>query len=196
VINRQRVSNGAMAATTVAVAGGLALAALAVFFAGVTIFGKVSDVASLVMVAALPFVMLAHYELGGVVPLGPARLSLAGGMLAVGVWAVFQILIVAGVLNVDVNAAAAGGWEVQMAAQAVIGLWIAGASLLAGRWLPLTVRLLGIVAGLGVVVMALGIVQGGFTAMLTNVGGVGYQIVLPVWAFLLGRVFRARAAAA
>src|SRR5438874_1020119 len=83
------------------------------------------------------------------------------------------------------DAAAAGGWEIQMVFQAVIGLWIAGASLLAGRWLPAFVRTLGIVAGIGVLVMAVGIVHGGFQDMLTNVGGVGYQIVLPSWAFLL-----------
>ena len=196
MIKATRVRNGAKAARLVAIGGAVAIAALAVFFAGITVFGKVSDVASLVMIGALPWVMLAHYELGGIVPLWPARLSLGGGIAAVVVWAVLQVLLIAGVLNVNVNAAAAGGWEIQMAAQVVIGLWIAGASLLAGRWLPTTVRTLGIVTGVGVVLMAVGILEGGFNAMLTNVGGVGYQILLPIWAWLLGRVFQARADAA
>jgi hypothetical protein len=74
------------------------------------------------------------------------------------------------------TAAVAGG-----IALVAIGLflWIGGASLLAGRWLPLTVRLLGIVAGTGTVVMSVGLLFGGVGHALTWTGGVGYQIALP-----------------
>lgn len=185
-----RVRRGATAALISAIAGALALVAIGLFFAVGEPFGTISDALGLVMILALAWVMLAHYELGGVVPLWPARLSLAGALLALAAWTLLQVAFVLRILNVNVNAAAAGGWEVQMVFQAVIGLWIAGASLLAGRWLPPLVRTLGIVAGVGVVVMSVGIFNGGYTDMLTNVGGVGYQIVLPVWAWLLSRVFR------
>ena len=190
MLDTRRVRSGATAALTSAVAGALALISIALFFAVGEPFGTLNDALGLVMVLALAWVMLAHYELGGVVPLWPARLSLGGALLAVAGWTVLQVLFVARVLNVNVNAAAAGGWEVQMVFQAIIGLWIAGASLLAGRWLPPLVRALGIVAGIGVVLMSVGILRGGYADMLTNVGGVGYQIVLPVWAWLLARVFR------
>lgn len=190
MLDTTRVRRGATAALISAIAGALALVAIGLFFAVGEPFGTINDALGLVMILALAWVMLAHYELGGVVPLWPARLSLAGALLALAAWALLQVAFVLRILNVNVNAPAAGGWEVQMVVQAVIGLWIAGASLLAGRWLPPLARALGIVAGVGVVVMSVGIFRGGYADMLTNVGGVGYQIVLPVWAWLLSRVFR------
>src|SRR5512140_46426 len=195
MLNIVRVRHGATAALISAVAGALAIVAIGLFFAVGEPFGTISDALGLVMILALAWVMLAHYELGGVVPLWPARLSLAASLLAVAAWTVLQAAFALRILNVNVNAPAAGGWEVQMVFQAVIGLWIAGASLLAGRWLPPLVRTLGIVAGVGVVVMSVGIFNGGYADMLTNIGGVGYQIVLPVWAWLLSRVFRGAIAA-
>ena len=194
-MNTERVRAGARAAMVVAVAGAVGLVAIGLFFAVGQPFGTINDFAGLVMIGSLQPVMLAHYELGGPVPLWPARLSLTGATLAVAGWAIIQVAFVLGLFTVDVDRAATGVWAVQAILQGVIGLWIAGASLLAGRWLPPLVRSLGIVAGVGVVVMAAGILRGGYLDDLTNVGGVGYQIVLPVWAFLLGRVFRSRVAA-
>lgn len=180
-----RVRRGATAALISAIAGALGLVAIALFFTVGEPFGAVNDALGLVMILALAWVMLAHYELGGVVPLWPARLSLGGALLAVAAWSVLQVAFVLRILNVDVNVPAVGGWQVQMVVQAVIGLWIAGASLLAGRWLPSSVRTLGIVTGAGVVVMAVGIIRGGYPDVLTSIGGVGYQIALPLWAWLL-----------
>src|SRR3954464_4254255 len=188
-----RVRGGAMGALLVAVAGAVGLLAIALFFAAGQPFGTINDLAGLVMVGALAPVMLAHYELGGPVPLWPARLSLAGGLAAVVGWVLLQGAFVLAGSTVDVDKAATGFWAVQAVLQVAIGLWIAGASLLAGRWLPLVVRTLGIVAGLGVLLMAVGVLRGGYSDMLTNVGGVGYQILLPIWAYLLGKVFRERA---
>lgn len=192
MIEAGRVRRGAAAATLAAVAGAVGLIAVLLFFVVGEPFGTINDVAGLVMIAALAPVMLAHYELGGPVPLWPARLSLGGATVAVVGWALLQVTFVLHLVNVSTTAPATGGWEVQAFLQGVIGLWIAGASLLAGRWLPSVVRTLGIVAGVGVVVMAVGIIRGGYSDALTNVGGVGYQIVLPIWAYLLGRVFRVR----
>jgi hypothetical protein len=193
MLDVSRVRRGAASAFLAAVAGAVGLVAIGLFFTVGQPFGTVNDLAGLVMVAALAPVMLAHYELGGVVPLWPARLSLGAGVAAVVGWALLQAAFVVGTYTVDVDRAATGPWAFQALLQVVIGLWIAGASLLAGRWLPLAVRVLGIVAGLGVLVMAVGVLRGGYSDMLTNVGGVGYQILLPLWAFLLSRVFGERA---
>lgn len=134
--------------------------------------------------------------MSSVVPLWPARLSLGGAMLVVAAWAVLQVAFILGWLHVtDVQQAATGGWAIQAGLLALIGLWIAGASLLAGAWLPLGVRSLGIVTGIGLVVMGYGLIQGGYSNLWANAGGTGFQVVLPVWALLLGRVFRARVAA-
>ena len=192
-MNRYRVLAGASGATWAAIAGAIALVAIGLFFWIGQPFGTINDIALLVMTLSLGPVMLAHYELGGVVPLWPARLSLAGAVAAVAGWSLLQLAFVLGIVDFDYERAATGAFAVSCLLQVVIGLWIGGASLLAGRWLPATVRALGIVAGLGTVFMSIGLLLGGMNHTLTWVGGIGYQVVLPVWAFLLGRVFRAHA---
>lgn len=192
-MNRYRVEGGASGAVTVAVAGAIALVCIGLFFAIGQPFGTLNDVALLVMTLSLGPVMLAHYELGGAVSLWPARLSLAGATAAVAGWAVLQAAMILGLVTFDYEHAATGAFAVESGLQVVIGLWIAGASLLAGRWLPSTTRALGIVAGLGTIVMSIGLLLGGVNHGLTYLGGIGYQVVLPVWALFLGRVFRRRA---
>ena len=189
-INRDRVSQGAPAATVVGVAGLVALVAIGLFFTVGQPFGTVNDLALLVLTGSLQPLMLAHYELGGVVPLWPARLSLVGATLAVAGWAVIQLAMVIGVVTFDYEHGATGAFAAEAALQVVIGAWIAGASLLAGRWLPARVRWLGVVAGLGTIAMSFGLLLGGVSHPLTYLGGVGYQVVLPVWALLLAGVFR------
>jgi hypothetical protein len=193
VLDVARVRRGAMAALVAAVAGAVALAAIWLFFTVGQPFGTINDIALLVMTLALLPMMLAHYELGGVVPLWPARLSLAGASLAVAAWAIVQAAMILGIVTFDYEHGATGAFAVLSVLQALIGLWIAGASLLAGRWLPALVRTLGIVAGVGTVVMAAGLLNSGVNDALTYVGGIGYQVVLPFWAYRLGRVFRDRA---
>lgn len=190
-----RVRRGATAALVAAIAGVVALVAIGLFFAIGQAFGTINDVALLVMTLALLPMMLAHYELGGVVPLWPARLSLAGAGFAVVAWAIVQGAMIVGIVTFDYEHGATGAFAALCVLQALIGLWIAGASLLAGRWLPTLVRTLGIVAGVGTVVMAAGLLRSGVNDTLTYVGGIGYQVVLPLWAYLLGRVFRDRAVA-
>jgi hypothetical protein len=147
------------------------------------------------MFLSLGPVMLAHYELGGVVPIAPARLSLIGAVAAVAAWSVVQVAFIVGIVNFDYTRAAAGAFAISSLLQIVIGLWIGGASLLAGPWLPTLVRVLGIVAGVGTVLMSVGFLLGGLGHPLSLGGGAGYGLVLPIWAFQLGRVFQARAAA-
>lgn len=195
-MNVYRVVAGASGATWVAIAGVVGLVTIALFFWVGQPWGTISDIAYLVMFLSLGPVMLAHYELGGMVPLWPARLSLAGAVAAVAAWAIVQVAFVLGIVTFDYSQAATGAFAISSLLQVVIGLWIAGASLLAGRWLPLGVRVLGIVAGAGTVMLSIGFLLGGMNHPLAQAGGAAYVLVLPVWAFLLGRVFRARAATA
>ena len=193
-MNRYRVLAGGSGATWVAIAGVVALVTIGLFYWIGQPWGTINDIAYLVMTLSLGPVMLAHYELGGIVPLWPARLSLAGAVAAVAAWAVVQVAFIAGLVTFDYGHAATGAFAISSVLQIAIGLWVAGASLLAGRWLPVGVRVLGIAAGAGTVVMSIGLLLGGLNHPLAWAGGVGYGLVLPVWAFLLGRVFRAQAA--
>jgi len=195
VIDTTRVQRGAIAALVAAIAGVVALVAIGLFFTVRQPFGTINDIALLVMTVALLPMMLAHYELGGPVPLWPARLSLAGASLAVVAWAIVQAAMILGIVTFDYEHGATGAFAASSVLQALIGLWIAGASLLAGRWLPPLVRTLGVVAGIGTVVMSAGLLSSGVNDTLTYVGGMGYQVALPIWAYLLGRVFRERAQA-
>src|SRR5436305_15345470 len=83
MLDVSRVRGGAASAFLAAAAGAAGLVAIALFFSVGQPFGTINDLAGLVMVGALVPVMLAHYELGGAVPLWPARPSLAGGAAAV-----------------------------------------------------------------------------------------------------------------
>ena len=192
-MNRYRVIGGASGALWAAIAGVVALVAIVLFFTVGQPFGTINDLALIVMVLSLGPVMLAHYELGGVVPLWPARLSLAGAVAAAAGWSALQLAFVLGLVDFDYDHPATGAFAVSNLLQLVIGLWIAGASLLAGTWLPMTVRLLGIVAGVGTALLSLGLLLGGSSHPLSYAGGLGYLVVLPTWAFLLGRVFADRA---
>jgi hypothetical protein len=192
-LSTDRVLAGASGATWAALAGLVGLITISLFFWIGQPWGTINDAAYLVMFLSLGPVMLAHYELGGIVPLWPARLSLGGAVAAVVAWAVVQVAFIVGLVQFDYDRAATGAFALSSLLQAAIGLWIAGASLLAGRWLPSGVRILGMLAGSGTVVMAVGMLLGGLNHPLTLAGGVGYGLVLPVWAWLLGRVFAARA---
>src|SRR5436305_14450493 len=103
MLDVSRVRGGAASAFLAAAAGAAGLVAIALFFTVGQPFGTINDLAGLVMVAALAPVMLAHYELGGPVPLWPARLSLAGGIGAAVGWALLQAGFVGGLYSVDVD---------------------------------------------------------------------------------------------
>jgi len=47
-------------------------------------------------------------------------------------------------------------------------------------------------SGIGFVIFGIGLLHGGVMDSLTYVGGVGYQILFPIWAFLLGRLLGKR----
>jgi hypothetical protein len=185
---------GAMAGYVVGVTGLLGLVLIGLFFWIGQPFGTLNDLALLVMTAALAPLMLCFYELGGLTPLRPAQLAQSLGWLAVVTWCVTHVLFVIGVLSFDYNAPATGGLAVESWATLYIGLWIAGANLLAGPWLGWE-RWLGLVAGVGTALFSVGLLLGGAQATLTYVGGIGYLLLLPIWALLMARLLARRRAA-
>ena len=180
------VRRAAVAAYVVAAAGLAATVTIILFCASGQPWGTLNDIVLLVMTAAIPPLMLAFWELGGLTPTPLALVAQVSGWIAVIVWCVVQAFFIAGVLDFDYDHAAAGGLAVEAVALIVIGLWIAGANLLAGSWLN-SVRWFGVAAGLGFVLLPMGLILGGVSHPLTYAGGVGYSIIFPVWAFLMGR---------
>jgi hypothetical protein len=164
----------------------VAIVTIVLFFQIGQPWGTLNDTALLVVTAAIPLLMLAFWELGGLTPTPLALVAQVSGWIAVAVWCVVQALMIAGALTFDYEHAATGGLRVEAVAFIVIGLWVAGANLLAGSWLS-SIRWLGVAAGLGFVFLPIGLILGGVDHPLTYVGGIGYSIVLPVWAFLMGR---------
>ena len=136
------------------------------------------------MTAAIPFLMLAFWELGGLTPTPLALVAQAGGWLAAGTWCVTQLLFVAGVVDIDYFAPATGAYAVESVALIVIGLWIAGANLLAGPWLS-ALRWFGAVTGIGLVLYGVGTLISGGEGMLVYAGALAWLVLLPIWGVLM-----------
>lgn len=183
---RRIVQRAVIAAYVVAAAGLAAAVTIILFFWIGQPWGTLNDIALLIMTAAIPVLMLAFWELGGLTPTPLALAAQVSGWIAVIVWCVTQALMIVGVMTFDYDHAATGGLAIEAVALVVIGLWIAGANLLAGPWLN-AIRWFGIPAGLGFVVLPIGLIMGGVDHPLTYAGGIGYSIIFPVWAFLIGR---------
>jgi hypothetical protein len=190
-VSTQRIVRRAViAAYLIAAAGLLAIVTIILFFSIGQPWGTLNDVALLVMTAALPVLMLAFWELGGLTPTPLALVAQISGWIAVLAWCVVQALMIVGVVSFAYEDAATGGLAVEAVALVVIGLWIAGANLLAGSWLN-AIRWFGLVSGLGFVLLPIGLIMGGVNHPLTYAGGVGYSIAFPVWAFLMAKHFEA-----
>ena len=181
--NIRRAITGALVA---GVSGVVALVTIGLFLSIGQPWGTINDLALIAMTAAIPFLMLAFWELGGLTPTPLARLAQVTGWLAAAAWCVTHALFVVGVVDIDYDMPATGAYAVEAVALIVIGLWIAGANLLAGPWLS-AFRWFGVVAGLGVVLFAIGTLVGDKDSPLVYVGGVFYLAVLPLWA--LGMAF-------
>ena len=188
---RRIVRRAEVAAYVVAGAGLVAAVTIGLFFWIGQPWGTINDLALLVMTAALAPLMLGFWELGGLTPTPLALAAQVIGWLAITAWCVVQALLILGVLTFVFDAPATGGFAIEAVATAVIGLWVAGANLLAGRWLN-RIRWLGVLSGIEFVIFSVGLLLGGAYHPLTIVGGIGYQFVFPVWAFLMGRHLRAR----
>ena len=182
---REIVRRASVAGWVIGAAGLVALVTIGLFFWIGQPFGTINDLALIVMTAAIPFLMLAFWELGGVTPTPLALVAQAGGWLAVGVWCVTHLLFVAGVVSIDYLAPATGAYLVEAVALVVIGAWIAGANLLAGPWLT-ALRWFGVVTGAGVVLFAIGTIVSGSDGTLVYIGGLAYLGLLPIWGLLMG----------
>jgi hypothetical protein len=186
------VSIASRAAYVVGAPGLVALVAIGLFFWIGQPWGTINDLALLVMTLALAPLMLAFYELGGVTPTPLAQAAQTTGWIAILLWSGIQALLIVGVVTFDYDRPATGASAVQTVMVIVIGLWVAGANLLAGAWLG-NMRWLGVVSGIGFVGLGAGLLLGGLNHPLTYVGGIGYQVVFPAWAFLMARELRRRA---
>ena len=176
-----------VAGYVVAAAGVLGLASVWLSQSAGNPSGTVNDLALLVMVGAIAPLMLAFYELGGRAPLRLAQLAQTLGWVSVGIFVVVQLLVVAGVVIIDRQVAATGAVAAASLALGYIGLWIAGANLLAGPWLTAG-RWLGVPAGLSAAVFAFGILRGGADSGWTWIGGMGLLALGAAWAFVMARL--------
>jgi hypothetical protein len=183
-ISREIVRRASFAGFVVGAAGLVALITIGLFFWVGEPFGTINDLALVVMTAALPFLMLAFWELGGLSPTPLALVAQAGGWLAAGAWCVTQLLFVAGVVDIDYFAPATGAYAVESVALIVIGLWIAGANLLAGAWLN-GLRWLGVVTGVGLVLYGIGTLISGGEGVLVYSGALAWLVLLPIWGLLM-----------
>jgi hypothetical protein len=182
---RGNVRRAVPAAFVVGAAGLLAVVAIILFFSAGQPWGTINDIALLVMTAALPFLMLAFWELGGLTPTPLALVAQASGWFAAGAWCATQLAFVVGVLDIDYTMPATGVFAIQALALVVIGLWIAGANLLAGPWLS-ALRWLGVITGLGVVLYAAATLTADKDSPLVLAGGIAYLVLLPLWALVMG----------
>jgi hypothetical protein len=149
-------------------------------------WGTINDLSGVVMTLALAPTMLAYYELGGRTPTLLAQAAQATGWIAVLAWVVLHTAFIGGAVSYDYGAPASGAMALEQVALIVIGLWIAGANLLAAEWLS-WIRWLGVVTGIGSSLLGIGLL-GGANHALSYAGGVGYSLILPIWAFWLARL--------
>jgi hypothetical protein len=187
-VARRTARRSAAAAYVAAVAAVIGLVTISLFFWIGRPWGTINDVAVLVMTAAVAPLMLAFWELGGWTPTPLALLAQTTGWLAVATWVVVHALFILGLLRFDYAAPATDGLAIESVAQVVIGLWIAGASLLAGAWLGWQ-RWLGLLTGVGWVLTGVGLLAGGMNHPLSYAGGIGYLLLFPMWAVVMGRLF-------
>lgn len=143
------------------------------------------------MVLALAPVMRGFYELGGRMPESPARIALTVGILATIVFAALMAALGAGLVTFDESRAATGAFAISAICMLLFGGWLAGAAALAGAWLTPVPRWLGVVCGVGWVLAGVGLLVGGSEHPLTAIGGIGYQLLFPIWGLVIGRRFTA-----
>lgn len=181
------VSTASTASYVVAAAALTGLVSISLFLWIGGPWGTVNDLSGVVMTLALAPTMLAYYELGGRTPTPLAQAAQAMGWIAVLTWAALHVLFIASAVTYDYGAPATGAMALEQLALIVIGLWVAGANLLAAEWLS-WIRWLGVVTGVGSALLGMGLLLGGAGHPFSYVGGAGYSVILPIWAFWLARL--------
>jgi hypothetical protein len=180
---------GSVAGYVVALAGVITLVSTVLGLGADSAWQTINDLGLLVLVAALAPLMLSFYELGGLTPTILAQVAQTIGWASVLTFCTIQVLQMAGVVQVDWRAPATGVFALGSGALGYIGLWINGANLLAGSWLG-PQRWLGFVAGLALALFAVGLLVGGVDTGWATLGGIGFLVLLPAWAFLMARLLR------
>jgi len=176
---------GSMAGYVVAASGAIALIGFVLALGPDQPWQTINDLVLLVLVAALAPLMLSFYELGGLTPTRLAQLAQTLGWASVLTFCTIQLLQRPFGVRIEVPS---GSFTIACLALGYIGLWIAGANLLAGRWLGLE-RWLGVIAGLAVAVVAASLLlYGGADNPWTRLSGIGSLILVPTWAFLMARL--------
>jgi hypothetical protein len=168
----------------------IALGGLAALVCIIALPGPAYLISLAVMALGLVPVMLAFYELGGRTPERLARVALTLGAATVLVFGADTLAFAAGLVTFDESRAATGAFALAAGSMLVFGLWLAGAPLLAGPWLTPIPRWLGVVCGLGWTLSGVGLLLGGSTHPLVAPGGIGYQLLFPVWGLVVARLFR------
>jgi hypothetical protein len=142
-----------------------------------------------VMVLAVGPIAIAGYQLEGRSVGTPARAAWAAGGLVIVVFAATFLALAAGLVTGDTSRGVEGAYAVFAVAMLVFGLWLVAALILAGPWLTPIHRSLGVVGGLAWAVAGAGLLLGGGSHPLTIVGGIGFQLLFPIWGVLIGRLF-------
>ena len=182
---------GVWAGYVVALAAAIGLVTIGLSQAVGAPWDTVNDLALLVTIGALAPLMLSFYELGGLTPLRVAQLAQILGWTSVITWGVLQKAVLLGAVEFAFDAPATGLFALGSLALGYIGLWIAGANLLAGPWLT-AIRWLGLLVGLALTLFAVGLLLGGVDSGWTFLGGAGFLFFGSIWALLMARLLRSR----
>lgn len=170
----------------------LAFLALFVFFAGVSIFGPINDVLSILQFSLMIPAALAYYELAkGDYPalLGWATAAAVISLLAM---AVTQLIFVLGVIPFEMTL------QVILPLGVVLGGWwiLAGGLALSTGLESAGLNWAGIVSGISFVLIAFAFRSLGPTHPVTTVAFLAGAVAVPAWAIWLGRVLQSQQPAA
>lgn len=184
MLNFELARYAGWSAVVSAIATVLGLVTLSMFFSLGQPWGTINDMTSVILAVSLLPVLLVLYQLHRQDAPLVTLISLAIGVLALLVAAVFQILLILGVIEFEQTA---------VIVPAAFGLF--GAALIvfnavarAQGTLPETLALLGIVAGVSYVLVIVGFILGGQEHPLTAVGGLTAVITYPIFAIWFGRI--------
>lgn len=155
----------------------LALVFIAIFFAGVPVFGPLNDIALLVMaLATFPVVQL----------LGSGRPVTWAAHAGLAVWCVLQALMILRLVDYDYQTGRSAGLVISSIGLAVFGGALV-TILLTGSPVTGALRLVGVGAGAGFLVMGVSIPIFGTYSPFTYAGGLAWQLGWPVFAIWLAR---------
>ncbi len=184
MLNFELMRYAGWSAVVSAIATVLGLVTLIMFFSLGQPWGTINDMTSVILAFSLLPVLLALYQLHRHDAPLLTLIFLAIGVVALLVAALFQTLLIFGVIEFEQTA---------VIVPAAFGLF--GAALIvfnavarAQGTLPETLALLGIVAGVSYVLVIVGFILGGQEHPLTAVGGLTAVITYPIFAIWFGRI--------